>query len=181
MSGHYASVLARRESGADVAQRILTWLWPTWNGSNASARMSLAELRFRLAQKLRIGRERMASTWTQNGSLGNHFSWKHPWNASNIADPILRTFLSREDAAAESELAEYLLSRKEPAFYFTEDESEGIARTYRQSFPQRIPQIVEEAERLCAHRMTIFGYPEVSCGAAHPLAKGSYPRQRIGS
>ena len=76
--------------------------------------------------------------------------------------------LTREDAAAESELAEYLLSRKEPAFYFSEDEAEGIVRAYRQSFPHRIPEIVEEAERLCAHRMTIFGYPEVSCGVLIP-------------
>jgi hypothetical protein len=130
--------------------------------------MSFVELRFRLAQKLRIGRERMAWTWTRTGSLGERFSWKHPWNASNIAGPMLHSVLTREDAAAESLPAEYLLSRKEPAFYFSDDEAEGIARVYRQSFPQRIPQIVEGAERLCAHRMTIFGYPEVSCGALIP-------------
>jgi hypothetical protein len=134
-------------------------------------RMSLAELRFRVTQKLRIGRERMASTWTRNGSPGNHFSRKHPWNTSDIADPILRILLSREDAAAESELAEYLLSRNEPVFYVTGDEAEEIALAYRQYFPQRIPQIVEEAERLCAHRMTIFGYPEVSCGEVIPWRK----------
>jgi len=81
---------------------------------------------------------------------------------------MLCSVSTRADAAAESELAEYPLSRKEPAFYFSEDETEGIAREYRQSFPHRIPQIVEEAERLCAHRMTIFGYPEVSCGAVIP-------------
>ena len=131
-------------------------------------RMSLVELRFRLAQKLRIGRERMTCTWTRNGSLGKRFSWKHPWNASNIADPMLRNILTREDEATESMRAGFLLGRKEPAFYFSEDEAEEIVRAYRQSFPQRIPQIVEEAERLCAHRMTIFGYPEVTCGALVP-------------
>lgn len=130
--------------------------------------MSLAELRFRLAQKLRIGRERMTSTWTRNGSHGDHFSWKHSWNASDTCDPKLRSLLTREDAAAESELAEYLLGRKQPAFYFSQDEAEEIVRAYHQFFPQRIPQLVEEADRLCAHRMTIFGYPEVSCGAFIP-------------
>jgi len=132
--------------------------------------MSMAELCFRLAQKLRIGRERMASTWTRNGSLENRFSWKSPWNASNIADPTLRSFLARKDAAAESALAEYVLNRQEPTFYFSEDELGEIVRAYRQSFPKRIPQIVEEAEALCEHRMTIFGYPEV-VGSAHPWRK----------
>ena len=130
-------------------------------------RMSLVELRFRLAQKLRIGRERMAWTWTRNGPLGKRFSWKHSWNASNIADPMLHSVLAREDAA-ESVLAENLLGRKKPAFYFSEDEAEAIVRAYRQSFPDRILQIVEEAERLLEHRMKIFGYPEVSCGALIP-------------
>ena len=167
MFGHCASALALRESGADCS------INPDMAIANMERvrrlrQMSLAELRFRLAQKLRIGRERMASTWTRNGSLVNRYSWKYPWNASNIADPILRTLLSREDAAAESELAEYLLGRKEPAFYFSGDEAEEIVRGYRRSFPQRIQQIVEEAESLCAHRMTIFGYPEVSCGALIP-------------
>jgi hypothetical protein len=133
--------------------------------------MSMAELRFRLAQKLRIGRERMGFTWIENGSFSAHISWKRPWNASNTADPMLRTFLAREDSAAESELAEYLLSRAQPAFYFTEDEAEDIVREYRRSFTQRISQIVEAADRLCAHRMTIFGYPEVSCGDVIPWRK----------
>jgi hypothetical protein len=133
--------------------------------------MSLAELRFRLVQKLRIGSERMASTWTGNGSHGNPFSWKQGWNTSNTADPMLRSFLARENATAEPELAEYLLGRKEPAFYFAEDEAKKIVRTYRESFPQRISQIVEEAGTLCAHRMKIFEYPEVNGGAPIPWRK----------
>jgi len=170
MSGHYASTLARRESGAGCAA-IPEMALANIERIRRLSRMSLVELRFRLAQKLRIGRERVAWALPQSDSLGKRFSWKHPWNAFNIAEPMLRSVLTREDAASESVQAQYLLSRKEPAFYFSEDEAESIVRAYRESFPQRIPQIVEEAERLCAHRMTIFGYPEVSCGVRIPWRK----------
>ena len=131
-------------------------------------RMSLVEVRFRLAQKLRIGFERMTWTWTRNGSHINPSSGQYYSNAPNIADPKLRSALAKEDAAAESVLAEYRLSRKKPEFYFSEDEAEGIVRVYHQSFPHRISQIIDEAERLLEHRMKIFGYPEVSCGALMP-------------
>src|SRR5882762_6080687 len=114
MSGHSASVLARRESGAGCSA-IPVMAMANIERIRRLRRMSLVELRFRLAQKLRIGRERMAWTWTRNGSLGKRCSWKHPWNSSNIADPMLRSVLAREDAEAESVLAEYLLSRKEAA------------------------------------------------------------------
>jgi hypothetical protein len=120
-------------------------------------RMSLVELQFRLAQKLRIGRERMTWIWTRN--------------ASNIADPMMRNVLGRpgrEDAAAGPAFADNLNSRKEAAFYFSGDDAEGIVRAYRQFFPQRLPQIVEEAERLFEHRLNIFGYPHVSCGKFIP-------------
>ena len=167
MTGRYASVLARCESGAGCSA-IPGMVMTNIEQIRRLRQMSLVELRFRLAQKLRIGRERMAWKWTRNNSLGRSYSWKHPWNASNITDPMLRRFLVREDAAAESELAEYLRSRKEPSFYFSEDEAEGIVRVYRQSFPHRIPQIVEEAERLLEHRLKIFGYPEVRCGEVIP-------------
>ena len=130
--------------------------------------MSVAELRFRLAQKLRIGRERMGCAWTANGSLGKRCSWKHTWNTSGVVDPMLNSVLTREGEAAESVQAQHLLGRKGPAFYFQEDEVQEIVRAYRQYFPERIPQIVEEARGLCAHRMTIFGYPEVCCGAVIP-------------
>ncbi len=165
MPGRSASVLAlrERETGRSAIR------------GNAMANrkqigrlrgMSLVELRFRVAQKLRIGLERMTWTWTRSGLHGNPSSWKHSWNASDIADPMLRTHLATGDA--ETVLAEYLLRRKKPEFYFSHDEATGIVLAYLQSFPQRFLQIIEEAERLCAHRMKIFGYPEVSCAAVIP-------------
>src|ERR1700730_1415439 len=128
--------------------------------------MSLTEIRFRLAQKMRISRERM--TLAGRGSRANSASWRHFWDASNVADPVLRNALSKDDVAAESALAEYLDTRRKPLFYFSHGESAEIVREYREGHPYRTQQIVEEAQLLSAHRMKIFAYPEVKVGAHIP-------------
>ena len=63
-------------------------------------RMSLVEVRFRRAQKLRIGLERMTWTWTRNGSHINPSSGQYYSNSPNIADPKLRSALAKDYAAA---------------------------------------------------------------------------------
>jgi hypothetical protein len=129
-------------------------------------RMSLLEARSRLAQKLRVGRERMALA--RNGLYSKPPSWEHFWNPSTVADPELRSALRRADSTAEPLLTEYLLSRKSPSFYFSHDETIAIVQAFRQAFPDRSQQIVEEAQRLRAHCLKIFAYPEVHCGTHIP-------------
>jgi hypothetical protein len=170
MPGRCPSAFARYESDAGCSA-IPCMTMPDIERIQRLRRMSLGELRFRLAQKLRIGRERMAWTWMRSDSDDTGSPWKNPWNASNIIDSMRRNILTREDSAAESLLAEDLLSRKEPAFYFSENDVKGIVRAYRQFFPHRIPQIVEEAENLLEHRMKIFGYPEMRHGELIPWRK----------
>src|ERR1700688_3498807 len=97
MSGPYASILARSII-PDMAMANIERI-------RRLRRMSLVELRFRLAQKLRIGRERIVLTWTRNGSISKHSSWKNPGNGSNIADTMRPSGLTRGDVAAESEHA----------------------------------------------------------------------------
>jgi Heparinase II/III-like protein/Heparinase II/III N-terminus len=100
--------------------------------------MSLPELRFRLAQRVRIGRERIQWTWTQPDSLGTR-----PGR----------------------------LPRRAPEFYLSPDEISDLVAAYHQHFPHRLSEIVEEAERHCAHRIKILGYPEINYGRVFPWRK----------
>lgn len=128
--------------------------------------MSFAELRFRLAQKVRISCERM--TLAVSGSCPNSPSWGQFGNVTTVADPALRKVLSRNDAVAEELLPEYLITRKEPLFYFSHGDLGDIVRWYREGFQNRTQQIVEQAQRLCAYRLKVFAYPEAKFGGHIP-------------
>ncbi len=134
-------------------------------------KMSLLEVRFRLAEELRVGRERIASA--RNGPYTKARSWEGFWNASNVADPELRIALRRADGTAETMLAKYWVSRKGPSFYFSHDESTRIVRAFRQAFPNRSQLVVAEAQRLRAHCLRLFAYPEVHCGTHIPWLRDS--------
>jgi hypothetical protein len=127
------------------------------------SRMGLPEIRFRLAQKLRIGRELVVLS--QNAAEHRLRPWGQFWDVENVSNPVLRNMLSAgDDNSAAALLAEYLFSRKAPSFYFSCEKSDELIREYGQAFPTRITQIIEEAERLREHRLKIYAYPEVKCG-----------------
>jgi hypothetical protein len=127
------------------------------------SRMSLPEIKFRVAQKLRIGRELVALP--QNVSEAQIRHWDQFWSVASVSDPALRSMLAAENtASAEALLPEYFFGREKPRFYFSPDKSDELARTYGRIFPGRLAQIVEEAERLREHRLKVYSYPEMECG-----------------
>ena len=126
--------------------------------------MDFSEVSVRLAQKLRIGRERM--TLALSDPNVDKSSWMDSWNAARVGIASLRDALVEADKeVAEAILVDYLASRAEPSFYFSPNESTEIAHIYRELFARRLPQITDEAQRLLAHNMRIFAYPEVGCAA----------------
>ncbi len=104
--------------------------------------MSGAELRFRVAQRLRIAREQWLDS--PNGAA------------------------ARPAAGDESFTPSKLLSRGTPAFFFSPRERESLAAAHTRLFPGRREEILAQAERICAHRFRIFAFPEVQAGEKIP-------------
>jgi hypothetical protein len=122
--------------------------------------MSMAEFRFRLAQKLRISRERISLKWNRDRSILHDARGTE----STIDESTLHHNSGKKFTLAEFPPTKPHHHRERPKFYFSDEELTGIVSAYRESFPHRIPRIVEEAESLRVHRMAIFGYAEVNCG-----------------
>jgi heparinase II/III-like protein len=128
-------------------------------------KMDLSEIRFRLSQRVRIARERMAL------ARGDGFrpGWSTFWNTKRVEDSRLRHALESHDDGAAAELfCPYLTERFFDHFYPLIDAPQELFGTYRQLFPGRAEQIIGEAERLRKHRMQIFAYGEVDFGVSLP-------------
>jgi hypothetical protein len=128
-------------------------------------KMDLSEIRFRLSQRVRIARERMALV------RGDCFrpGWSTFWNTKRVEDSRLCHALgSHDDRAAAELIGPYLTERLINRFYPLVTARQELVETYRQLFPGRVEQIIEEAERLCKHRMRIFAYAEVDYGVPLP-------------
>jgi hypothetical protein len=128
------------------------------------SRMSLEELRFRAAQRLRIEQERIAG---RNG-LGRRAWWEH-WNPSAVSDEALREAFGRgEYSRAADLLPGYLLRRARPRFFFSVHEREAIVAACREMFPWHVRETLAEADAILAHRFRVFAYPEAEAGAEIP-------------
>ena len=128
--------------------------------------MSLPEIRFRAAKKLRVAREQLQLLW--DGKPRDD-SWWQFWDASKIAHSGLRRALEAGDYSLASRLLpEYFAKRTHPAFYWDHPHCAELVNAYREKFLDVAEQLRIESEALCAHRFRIFAYPEVSCGAQIP-------------
>lgn len=104
--------------------------------------MDLAEVRFRMAQHWRIRQERM--TQGRNGHAA------------------LRV---RPDAES---LATHFAGRRQPRFFWPLDERATIVDALRHHPKQHVERVLQEADRLLAHRLRIFSYPQVDAGPQIP-------------
>src|SRR6185369_5844375 len=78
----------------------------------------------------------------------------------------------------------YLVQKAEPHFYFRAAGSERERRWdfIRRTVPMWIEQAVEDAERICRHKVQLLGFGEVDLGEAidwhrDPLTGKSWPRR----
>ena len=128
--------------------------------------MSLPEIRFRAAKKLRVAREQLQLVW--DGRPRDN-SWWEFWDAGKIAHPTLRSALEAGNYSLASDLLpEYFAKRMHPTFYWDHPQRADIVNAYRREFADIAEQLRIKSEALCAHRFRIFAYPEVSCGAPVP-------------
>lgn len=125
--------------------------------------MSWPELRFRVAQKMRVARE--ARTLGRNGATPQA-AWQQQWDPA-LGDAALRESLTRalEGDDATAHLAEYFAARGTPRFFLDRSERDALPAAHGKAFPSRLGELREEAEELCAHRFRLFAYLEVSAGA----------------
>lgn len=130
-------------------------------------RMSLPEIHTRIAQKLRIARERIAlSNGGGGASAGN---WTRVLDWRRIADPALSAAIKTNDSVtAEKSIRRYILSNRGPEFYVNPGELSDTVQEYQRQFPDRSAELVEEATRICAHRLQLFGFGEAQCGPSIP-------------
>ncbi len=124
--------------------------------------MSLPELRFRVAQKMRIARE--ARSLGRNGAAFAPPQWSPKLEL--VADTAVRDGFAAASANGHStdSLAQYLAARTAPRFFFDTTELQALLAAHRKAFPARAAGLRAEADALCAHRFRIFAYPEVSTG-----------------
>lgn len=127
--------------------------------------MSLDELRFRAAQKWRIQQEKLSVG--KNGHAGA--DWYLRWDPEKVNEAALREALrAGKYSEAGALLPAYFGGRAAPQFFFAASDRKKLRAAYERHFPGRIEQIRAEADAICAHRLRIFGYPEVQCGAEIP-------------
>ncbi|MGH9726939.1 MAG: heparinase II/III family protein, partial [Candidatus Acidiferrales bacterium] len=94
--------------------------------------------------------------------------WRH-WDAGNVTNVNLSAAILRNNGRSAAELLpEYFEGRKAPAFYWPHGERDKIVTTLKRCFPGRAERILQGADALCAHRFSIFAYPEISCGTQIP-------------
>jgi hypothetical protein len=128
--------------------------------------MSLPEIRFRAAKKMRVAWEQLQLVWDGKPRDG---AWWQFWDVGKIADPALRAALEAGDYSSATQLLpEYLAKRTHPSFYWDNEQRSGILNVFRNQFPGIAEQLRTESEALCCHRFRIFAYPEVRCGAQIP-------------
>jgi hypothetical protein len=110
-----------------------------------------------------------------------------------IGDRIRQLAMARLDLARYKAGAEFapamnsVASGSQPTFFFSTDEVPGLIERLRQSFPQEAKQIVERAERICAHRFDLLGYDGVDygeeidwhCDRVHGIRAPKLPWYRI--
>src|SRR6185369_8065999 len=74
----------------------------------------------------------------------------------------------------------YLVQKAEPHFYFRAAGSEQRLDFIRHTFPKWIEQAVEEADRICQHKVQLLGFGEVELGEVidwhrDPLTRNTWP------
>lgn len=131
--------------------------------------MGWPEVRFRVAQRMRLARERRSLG--RNGA-SPQATWQQQWDPTleAVTDVALRERLATAFAGDHSTafLAQYLAARATPRFFFDWHEREALVAAHRSAFPARAAELRAEADAICEHRFHIFAYPEVSAGAEIP-------------
>ncbi len=131
------------------------------------AEMSLPEIRFRAAQKLRIARERWQIS--HDGRRGYDSPWWHSWDHDTIPDGAFRAALrDGDESLAAQHLPRFLAEREPQLFYWHPALRQELVRAHRKLFPGRAEQIRAKAQLICEHRFRIFTYPEITCGSKIP-------------
>src|SRR5260370_29626008 len=119
--------------------------------------MSLQEIRFRAAQKLRIAREQWQLAHEDSCPLAS--PWWRYWDVGQISDSALQAALK---AGSESECAQllpaYFAGRKAPRFYWDLASRGKLVTPHQHPFPNRTEELRAEADALCEHRFRIFAY-----------------------
>ena len=127
--------------------------------------MTIPEVRFRAAQKIRIAREQWELSRPQVRSKGR--PWFQYWDPERILEPGLHAALKRRSDAI-ALLPGYFQEQRPSRFFWGQASGEKIAAAHAQLLPHRAEQISHEADAICRHRFRIFGYPEIRCGEEIP-------------
>src|SRR5579864_4018542 len=129
--------------------------------------MDLAEMRFRISQKLRIKRERWKLAFEKENC--EESPWWCQWDVSKVVSSEMRASLEAGNGElAAAMLPEYLTARTAPAFFWDISNRRKLVAEFRKHFPSRVETILQRAEAICEHRFRIFSYPEVQCGPRIP-------------
>jgi hypothetical protein len=129
--------------------------------------MGWPEIRFRLAQKLRILREQFGLTLGKGIDVDSQ--WSTSWGTERIEHQKLQSSLrSRDIGRAEELLPGYFANRTTGAFFWEPNEQKVLADDFHRRFPERAVEISREAEAIKEHSFRFFAYPEVSCGPKIP-------------
>jgi hypothetical protein len=129
--------------------------------------MDLAEVRFRISQKLRIKRERWELAFKKQHLEDS--SWWSQWDTSKVASTELRAILEAGNGErAAAMLPGYFTGRTTSSFFWDVSDRQKLVTELRKHFPSRVEEILQDAEAICEHRFRIFSYPEVACGPKIP-------------
>lgn len=128
--------------------------------------MGLPEIRFRIAQKLRIAREQWELAHESPQEIS---AWPRYWDVDRVPNTELQAALKAgNESEAEQLLPSYFAERKTPQFYWNLASRKELVTAFPHLFPGRAEKLESEANDLREHRFRIFAYPEISCGVRVP-------------
>lgn len=98
-----------------------------------------------------------------------------------VLGPALRNAVqSGPEQGIAQTLAAHFRTRTAPQFYFGRSDHEQLMADHARLFPGRRQEIMDEAERVCAHEFRIFAYPPVQCGPEIPWRRDLVHGQETG-
>lgn len=92
-------------------------------------------------------------------------------SSREIAERLRQQITSRVDGwryrigfPIEARLAESSAAGKQPQFFFSERAIDGLCALIRERFPHEKEKIVQQAEKICAHKFDLLGYTDLTYG-----------------
>jgi hypothetical protein len=129
--------------------------------------MDLAELRFRISQRLRFKREQWKFAF-QKGQFEST-PWWHGWDPSDVVSAGLRDIINAGDGSrGASMLPGYFAERAAPVFFWDISDRRVLIAELREHFRPHVEKTIQSALAICDHRFRVFSYPEVQCGPEIP-------------